>query len=885
MDILKIQGRVLLLLIGSLVLSDTALAGLITRLNVNNDGSQMTFGKTGAQAMSADGHFVTFLAHPDNSCLEGFGLLLRDQQSGQSSCLNIFADPDSPPAISTDGRFIVSYNEGNTCFGVNLYDRVTQQSSCYLDTITTNLEKPNISDDGNLLATGFSLNDVDDAGLIKHSIAILNRSSNQTINLGDTDNGSSSGVTLSGDGQFVVFASNSSTLVANDTNNANDIFVMEIATGNISRISIASDGSEANGDSGQCDISSNVLLCKTPAISHDGRYVAFSSEASNLVAGDNNHHGDMFVHDRQTHVTSRISIASNGSEANGTSETPAISNDGRFIAYVADATNLVVGDNAQCSALDDQGLPTNFNCHHLYLHDRQTQQTIRLSETAMGIRGDNDSSAPSISADGRYITFTSLATNLVYQDTNTNPDVFIYDRLGVNPTADLAVTLAANNTGLNVYEYTLTVVNQGPDSAKAVNVVVTLPDTAAPWNAVTGCTLMSNPHVISCDVGEMAKNATLSRKLTMTSGQAGIMATAVVSAYTTDPNNANNTASVSSVASWFALTVNKAGSGQGSVNSNLAGINCGADCTEAYPKNALVTLTVTPNDNFSIFTGWQGACTGMAPCTVTMDAAKSVTATFVKSYPLTILKGGSGKGKVTSELPGIDCGTDCSEVYPEGTLVNLSITPRENSIFTGWEGACTGMASCTVTIDAAKSVTATFAMTNFPLTIVKDGSGTGTVSSDIAGINCGTECTTAYPAGTLVNLTATPLENSIFTGWTGACTGMDTCMVTMDAAKTVTATFTLNTGTQTYTLNIVKGGAGKGKVKSDLAGIVCGRDCTEDYPSGTLVTLTAIPRANSSFVRWRGACAGVTGSVCEVTMDKAKQVKAVFRLIPITPQL
>jgi len=209
---------------------------------------------------------------------------------------------------------------------------------------------------------------------------------------------------ISGDGRFVAFESSASTLVQNDTNDITDIFVFDRQTEQTSRVSIDSAGGE--GDSGST----------AAAISGDGRYVAFQSQATNLVAADANNAGDVFVHDRQTGKTTRVSVSSSGAEAQGASNDPAISADGRFVAFVSDAANLVAG-------------ATN-GYRNVFLHDRQTGQTTRISAGFGGILVDGDSDSPAIAGDGSTIVFRSDATNLlaVGSDTNSAGDIFAYDR-------------------------------------------------------------------------------------------------------------------------------------------------------------------------------------------------------------------------------------------------------------------------------------------------------------------------------------------------------------------------------------------------------------------------------------------------------------------------
>jgi uncharacterized protein (DUF2141 family) len=434
----------------------------------------------------------------------------------------------------------------------------------------------------------------------------------------------------------------------------------------------------------------------------------------------------------------------------------------------------------------------------------------------------------------------------------------------------------------------------------------------------------------------------------------------------------------------YTLTVTKTGTGSGTVTSNPAGINCGADCSEEYDEGTSVTLTPTPGSG-STFTGWSGACSGAGACTVSMTSDKTVTATFTQQqqpqYTLTVTKSGTGSGTVTSNPAGINCGSDCSEEYDEGTSVTLTPAPGSGSTFTGWSGACSGAGACTVSMTSDKTVTATFTQQQqqqYTLTVLKLGTGGGTVTSSPAGINCGSDCSETYSKVQKVKLTAKADANSTFTGWSGGgCSGTKTCTVMVDTAVTVTADFALkipdisvaqtsvdfssvklgkkatktlkimNNGTgdlsltlsglegtdfsiqgsssvtikakksyslkvlftpksaglqtatvtitsndpdtpelnialsgstveqpQQYTLTVTKAGTGSGSVTSNPAGITCGADCSEVYNQGTSVTLTATPDSGSTFTGWSGVCSG-TGA-CTVSMTSDKTVTATF---------
>jgi hypothetical protein len=324
------------------------------------------------------------------------------------------------------------------------------------------------------------------------------------------------------------------------------------------------------------------------------------------------------------------------------------------------------------------------------------------------------------------------------------------------------------------------------------------------------------------------------------------------------------------------LTVALGGNGTGTVASNPTGINCGTDCTEAYSYNSMVTLTATPATG-SVFSQWTGgACNGStnATCTVTVTQAVTVTANFtLTQHALTVVKAGNGAGTVTTTPAGINCGTDCAENFDYNTMVTLSATPSAGSTFAGWSGGgCSGTSACTVTLTAANTVTATFTLNAYALTIDKSGNGAGTVASNPAGIDCGMDCSQSFDYNTMVTLTATAATGSTFTGWSGGgCTGTGTCTVTLTAATTVTATFTLNQ----HTLTVTKSGNGEGTVSG--LGISCGLDCTDLVDYNTQITLTATPLPGSTFDGWSGG--GCTGTgTCQVTITQATMVTASFTL-------
>jgi TolB protein len=204
------------------------------------------------------------------------------------------------------------------------------------------------------------------------------------------------------DGRWVAFASDATDLVGNDGNGLRDVFLRARHGDRTWRISVTPAGADADGPSFD------------PAISADGTWTAFTSEATNLVAGDANGVADVFVHDFVTGVTARVSVDSFGGEANGASGRPAISADGRWVVFDSVASNLVAGD---LNGVRD-----------VFLHDRWTGVTARVSVPPAGGEADGESRAPRISGDGRFLVFESDASNLAL-DANGVTDVFLVDQM------------------------------------------------------------------------------------------------------------------------------------------------------------------------------------------------------------------------------------------------------------------------------------------------------------------------------------------------------------------------------------------------------------------------------------------------------------------------
>ena len=271
---------------------------------------------------------------------------------------------------------------------------------------------PLLSGDGNTVAFTSTANNLIQYGTDTNSCAdvFVTVRSNASIAFNNTDivsatpaykagNGCSTGTSMSADGRLIVFQSTSTDLVAGDTNGAQDIFVRDRYHGTTQLVSASSAGAQSNA------------LSQYGAISADGRYVAFESSGATLVAGVSGTH--VFLRDLVTRTTVAVDRVGAGGVGNGSSTSPSVSGDGRYVAFTSTATNL--GGTDANGASD------------VFVRDTQTNTTMPISLTGAGATGNGASSLATISQNGQFVAFVSSANNLVAGDTNSAPDIFVYD--------------------------------------------------------------------------------------------------------------------------------------------------------------------------------------------------------------------------------------------------------------------------------------------------------------------------------------------------------------------------------------------------------------------------------------------------------------------------
>lgn len=377
-----------------------------------------TSGQANAQSsscsISRDGRYLTFsslannLVSGDTNNLSD--IFVHDLHAHETTRVSLYSDgsqsdgPTFDPSINADGRYVAFRTNSD----VLLHDRqtgTTEPISIWGYSAgwgNANSYSPSISANGMYVAFtseaynlgGPDLNDCAD-------IIVRDRADHMVNNVSCAGNGPSTNPSISGDGAFVAFESDANNLVANDNNDHRDIILVRLVYpyGAI-RVSTSSLSIEGNGDSQNASVSS------------DGRFVAFESASTNLVSSDTNGFTDIFVKDTVTGKTVRVSIASGGSQGNGSSVNPSISGNGRFIAFRSSASNLVPSDT---NGQDD-----------IFVHDQQTGSTSRVSITSAGTQANAWTFDPVISSDGRFVAMTSFATNLVPGDSNNTSDVFAH---------------------------------------------------------------------------------------------------------------------------------------------------------------------------------------------------------------------------------------------------------------------------------------------------------------------------------------------------------------------------------------------------------------------------------------------------------------------------
>lgn len=359
-----------------------AWAGEITRVSLNTSGEQ-------GNASSGNG----YSGHPTRNCLSANGRWIAFESIADNL---VSGDTNGTDDIFVHDRL----THETTRVSVDSNGRQGNRESYY----------PSISANGRWVAFFSSASNlvVGDTNGAFGDIYVHDRVTHETVRVSVNSSGQQASFgsyepSISADGRWVAFISADDNLVAGDTNGTYDVFVHDRLSKKTTLVSVNSNGVQGNSYS------------MGPRLSADGRWVTFWSNADNLVNGDTNGVDDIFLHDRLNHETSRVSINTNGEQADVQSYAPSISANGRWVAFQSGASNLVAGEDS--NPWED-----------IFVHDRVTHETIRVSVDSNGIQGVREHHYPSISADGSWVVFQSWATNLVVGDTNDAWDIFVHNR-------------------------------------------------------------------------------------------------------------------------------------------------------------------------------------------------------------------------------------------------------------------------------------------------------------------------------------------------------------------------------------------------------------------------------------------------------------------------
>ena len=611
--------------------------GQTTRVSVSSAGME---GDAASErpSISSDGRYVAFYSYASNLVAndtnEAYDAFVHDRQSGQTTRVSVSSTgeqgnaPSFQPALSYDGRYVVFY-----------------------------------SDASNLVAGDTNAKD---------DVFVHDRQTGQTTRVsvnsaGEQGNNDSYICDISGDGRYVAFHSWASNLVTGDSNNTGDVFVHDRQTGQTTLVSISSSGGQGNGSSG------------VPSISVDGRYVAFWSAANSLINQDDNGWQDIFVHDRQTGETTSVSITAAGATGNGSFYRPAISDDGRTVAFESYANDLVTDD-------------TTYSSTDMFVRDRQLGQTKRISVSAAGAQGNGFSGMAAISTDGRYVAFSSGASNLIAGDTNDVDDIFLYDRDGIvggpnvtgfSPTSG-PVGANVTVTGENFTGATAVTFNGTSQPTFTVNPAGTQITAAVPVGATTGKIAVTTPAGTATSVGDFT-----------------VLLAPTITGFTPASGPVGTSVTISGANLTGATSVKFNGVSQPAYTVNAGGtqITAAVPATATTGPIAVTTPggTATSSTNFTVtipaptITGFSPA-SGPVGTSVTISGANLSGATSVKfngvSQPAyTVNAGGT---QITAAVPAAATTGPIAVTTPGGTATsstNFTVTAAAPPIYLSSTGA------------------------------------------------------------------------------------------------------------------------------------------------------------------------------------------------------
>ncbi|HEY1331134.1 MAG TPA: hypothetical protein VGH10_06630 [Actinomycetota bacterium] len=565
-------------------LSVAPAAGATNELaSVSTDGIQGNdiSGRFAGPAISGNGRVIAFdsqattlVPHDTNHRVDMF---VHDRDTGETDRISVGPTgaeangTSTRPAIDDDGNLIAYDSDAsnlvagdtNRLMDVFAFDRTTGTTQRVSVSSTGaqgngSSDDPSVSADGRYVAfvsTSSNLVQGDTNHVEDIFVRDLVAGTTERVSLnsaGQQGNSSTTITAISPDGNWVAFGSFATNLVPGDTNGQFDVFLHDRTTGQTQLVSVASDGTQGDATS------------FGPAVSGDGQFVVFWSDATNLVPGDTNDRRDVFVRDVAAGTTERVSVNSNGEQANGTNEepgvrgflgsSPEITPDGRYVAFFSSATNLVQGDENKCPPIFDQEAG---RCPDVFVRDRTLGTTTRVNVTADGQEANAESADPSISQDGQVVAFFSAAGNLVPGDSNVCfgfggfpgncPDIIVHDdRSAVAAPADLSLRMKDSPDPVQVgaqLTYKIRVDNSGPSLALSTTITDHLPSSVQIVSVTAsqgGCDVALTTV---CHVGTVPAGTSVLIRIVVLATQAGTIQNQA-SVTSTSPDPTGNTSAV-----------------------------------------------------------------------------------------------------------------------------------------------------------------------------------------------------------------------------------------------------------------------------------------------------------------------------------------------------
>lgn len=720
-------------------------------------------------ALSSDGKFITYAVLPTNgqSAAPGVYLYNHFAAGARSRLISTGTDgsilPVAPgselfPSLSADGRFVV-FALGTIVF---VKDTITQE----LAQLSTPGTKATISDDGRLIAYTESASQ--NLFVIKNPIADVVPSAGTVPNVPFE-------LVVTGSGQITALDGAVSCPGANCT-----VAVPRGALLTLNATPAA--GFSFQGWSEGCSGTQNPLAVTVQQATRCVATFAQVRHSLTLTVAGGPNAGSVASKDGPPPTLLCRSTSATGDVCSATFP---VSTNVTLVPTLAGTSNTVVWQGCDT----DNGLQ---GCLVTMNRDRPVKAEFGTQSFTVTVGRAGTGEGTITSSDGNINCGARCQRNYIGNATVTltaqaaSSSVFTSwsgDCAGTNPTVAVTVTKVTSCTAaFTVLPRTLTVTKAGTGAG-----TVTSADNRI--NCGTVCRADFNSGTTVALTAVPAANSVFAG---WTDGCTGSAAAANVLL------DVNRTCTATFNLRSFALTVTKAGSGEGTVTSQPAGINCGGTCNANFNVGQSVTLTAAATAG-SVFGGWTGACasSNANTATVLMDAVKTCGVTFTRQFELAVAFTGQGTGAVTLAPSGKVCTAACTELANSGATITLKAQPGANDQFGGWAGDCSASATdptvASVTMNAAKNCTAQF-LTTFPLAITKAGNGDGSVTSGDSRIDCGNQCNADYLEGTTVTLTASPLAGVKFVGWTGDCSGTALSFdVVISKAQQCTANFEFNT--------------------------------------------------------------------------------------------